>query len=143
MEYFKDEELSKLKAKHGKRVEKVRNLELKGILKSDSTKALSVNSNNGSSISLESGNSPDKSVYLRLNSKLQFEEPPKTPGLGIGGVVHKSPINVDDFHTVNSVMHRVSFVSGSLPGLRIVQSYYILSYYLNVVLFFRKRHKKY
>ena len=44
------------------------------------------------------------------------EDPPHTPGLGIGGVVHKSPINVDDIHTVNSVLHRVSFVSGSQPG---------------------------
>ena len=35
---------------------------------------------------------------------------------GLSSLAEKPLINVDDFHKVNSVMHRVSFVSGSLPG---------------------------
>jgi hypothetical protein len=52
---------------------------------------------------------------------------------GLSSLTEKPLINVDDFHKVNSVMHRVSFVSGSLPGYPILFTFY---YILIIVIFF-------
>ena len=120
-DFFKSNDYTILRTRHNNKG-KSRGLPSKGILKkvSSNTPLLSPLLNRSISLnSLEQQQTIDsnqRSVYSRLNNRISFEDPPQTPGLGINGEIHKQPINVDDFHSVNSVMHRVSFVSGSLPG---------------------------
>ena len=37
---------------------------------------------------------------------------PKTPGLGIRGMVHLSPLHVNDINNVSDIIHRVTLQSG-------------------------------
>lgn len=106
-DYYKSAEFKALRQKHRK--------------KEESAKAKKVHFASASIESFDtmvsSEASSPGSVYSRLTEKASYDDPPSTPGLmGVKGPVHKPPINVDDIHTINSVMHRVSFVSGSQPG---------------------------
>lgn len=43
---------------------------------------------------------------------------PHTPGLGISGSVHLSPIYMDGNHVITDIIHRITLQSGLEPGLR-------------------------
>lgn len=60
--------------------------------------------------------SSDTSISSIASSKSSASLHPKTPGLGVGGNVHLSPLHVDDIHNVSNVIHRVTFQSGHQPA---------------------------
>ena len=58
----------------------------------------------------------DSSVSTITSSNSSASLHPKTPGLGVGGVTHLSPLHVNDIHNVSNVIHRVTFQSGHQPA---------------------------
>jgi len=104
-DYYNSKEFKSLREKHRKKEEKAKSKRVR--FASASVESLET---------VASDTSSPGSVYSRLTEKAAYEDYPDPGLMGVLGPVHKPPINVEDIHSVNSVLHRVSFVSGSQPG---------------------------
>jgi hypothetical protein len=61
-------------------------------------------------------NSSDSSPSSTPSNSSKNLNPPPTPGFGIGGSVHLTPINMDDTHVITDILHRITLQNGILPG---------------------------